>query len=312
MRSFARPVALVIVCLFCIQPLFAIRQIGYVEVGPQPVDIAVDSTRHLAYSVDEIDGTVAVIDTNTHALITTIAGNPADGVALNPNTNLIYVNTGNVEVIDGATRTIVANIVKGFGTGGIGVDPTLNKIYAVNGYDDSLSVIDGATNTVIDTLPVGHDPVRVAVDTATHDAYVSNGLSGTVSVVDGQTDTVVSTITLPGAFPFPNGLAVDSSLHRLYVTDNNNFFLDVIDTRTFTVTSSASGFSSPHAVSVNSSTHGIFVLDFALQKTIHAVNPSTFRVTASVGRPLPLASAVEPNTGYLYVCASTRVVILGP
>ncbi len=293
--------------------LFAVTQIAYVEVGSNPVSIAIDPTRNLAYAANNVDQTIAVIDTNAHTLLATIPCNPPAGVAVNPITNLIYVNSSGVQVIDGGTRSIIANIATGAGAGGIAVDPTLNKIFSVNSAGDSLAIIDGTTNTLVSKLPVGNDPVGVAVDITAHLVFVSNLLSGTVSVVDGQSNAMITTITLPGAgVAFANGMAVDHALHRLYVTDNNNYTLDVIDTRTFTVSATATGFSSPHDVSVNLQTHGIFVLDFGLLQTIHAVNPSTLQITSSIERPLPIASAVDPNTGDLYVCARTRVLIFRP
>ena len=87
------------------------------------------------------------------------------GVAVNPNTNRIYVaNTwsNNVSVIDGDTNTVVATVPAGDMPRGVAVNPTTNRIYVANFGSGSynVSVIDGATNTVVATVPVGSEPRR--------------------------------------------------------------------------------------------------------------------------------------------------------
>jgi YVTN family beta-propeller protein len=72
---------------------------------------------------------------------------------------------------------------------GIAVDPNTNRIYVSNSNNNTVSVIDGATNRVIgDPIPVGEGPRGIAVDPNTHLVYVTNPGSNTVSVIDGATN----------------------------------------------------------------------------------------------------------------------------
>src|SRR5919112_1991383 len=77
---------------------------------------------------------------------------------------------------------------------GIAVDPNTNRIYVSNSNNNTVSVIDGATNRVIgDPIPVGEGPFGIAVDPNTNRIYVSNYFSdnNTVSVIDGATNRVI-------------------------------------------------------------------------------------------------------------------------
>ena len=174
--------------------LLAVTQIAYVEVGSNPISIAIDPTRKLAYVANDIDDTIAVIDTNAHTLVATIPCNQPFGVAVNPITNLIYVNSGGVQVIDGATRTIIANISTGAGAAEIAVDPALNKIFSINAAGGSLAVIDGTTNTVVGTVETGQRPWGIALSPDGTKLFTANGPSGDVSIVDLATNQVTKKV----------------------------------------------------------------------------------------------------------------------
>lgn len=84
-----------------------------------------------------------------------------DGIAVNPETNLVYVtNTqdGTVTVIQDAVSAAdiewVATVEVGEYPMGIDVDVTRNLIYAGNAGSRDLSVIDGETQAVVDTIPL--------------------------------------------------------------------------------------------------------------------------------------------------------------
>ncbi len=88
-------------------------------------------------------------------VVATVAvGTKPDGVAVNPNTNLIYVpntvtnyDSGNVSVIDGGSNTVVATIVVGTMPYGVAVDPNTNHIYVANGGTSTTSPSSTAAAT---------------------------------------------------------------------------------------------------------------------------------------------------------------------
>jgi YVTN family beta-propeller protein len=72
------------------------------------------------------------------------------GLAVNPNTNKIYVsnsdsNTVTAETTD--TYKFLADITVGKKPGMIAINPNTNLIYVVNSLGNTVSVIDGSANT---------------------------------------------------------------------------------------------------------------------------------------------------------------------
>ncbi len=122
-----------------------------------------------------------------YSIIATIpVGQVPEGVAVNPNTNTIYVaNNGsnNVSVINGNTNQVIATIPVGQWPYGVAVNPNTNTIYVANNDSNNMSVINGNTDQVIATTPVGQWPVGVAVNRNTGILYVINSGNNTVDVI---------------------------------------------------------------------------------------------------------------------------------
>lgn len=78
--------------------------------------------------------------------------------------------------------------------GGIGSDPTSNKVF----------VIDVVTNSVTSTITVGNKTHGVVVNNTGTKAYVTNSNDNTVSVIDIATQTVIETIMVGNG---PNGIS---------------------------------------------------------------------------------------------------------
>lgn len=118
---------------------------------------------------------------------------------------------------------VVTPIAVGDGPGGVGVNPTTNRIYVANSGSNTVSVIDGSTNTVLTTIPVGGGPADVGVDDVTNRIYVVNDSSQTVSVIDGNPgspteNSVIATIPLPSrVYAGGRGIALNPVTHRIYV-----------------------------------------------------------------------------------------------
>jgi DNA-binding beta-propeller fold protein YncE len=147
-------------------------------------------------------------------------------VAVNPNTNQIYIANestpagpnSTVTVIDGATNnTTTVNA----GGGPIAVNPNTNQIYV--SYGNGVTVIDGATNNTT-TVNAGGGPI--AVNPNTNQIYVVNaGNFGIVTVIDGATNS-----TLPvaaGTQPF--AVAVNPVTNQIYVANLQSNNVTVIN-----------------------------------------------------------------------------------
>ena len=76
--------------------------------------------------------------------------------------------SNSVSVIDGASNTVVATVAVGNNPGGVAVNPNTNRIYVANSGSGNVSVIDGASNTVIATVAGMSYPEGVAVNANTN------------------------------------------------------------------------------------------------------------------------------------------------
>ena len=179
---------------------------------------------------------------------------------------------GTVSVIDGATNHVLATINVGVHSEFLAINPNTNKIYVSNRKDGTVSVINGATNTVIKTIPVGANPVGSDVDTSANKIYVANtgnGGGNTVSVIDGSSDTVTATVTVGW---YPVGVSVNSATHKIYVSNfcgsdpncGSAGTMTVIDGATNHTTSVDTGYG-PAVVLQNTVTNTVYVMNACRQ-----------------------------------------------
>src|SRR5208282_6051665 len=103
-------------------------------------------------------------------------------------------NSNSVTVIDGATNN-TTTVAVGNTPWAVAVNPNTNQIYVVNSYllqtGGNVTVIDGATNntttvaTGANALSYGDNPWDLAVNSMTNQIYVAYGNGGNVTVIDG-------------------------------------------------------------------------------------------------------------------------------
>jgi YVTN family beta-propeller protein len=190
------------------------------------------------------------------------------GIAVNPNTNKIYVtNTscssppcaspGTVTVIDGATNAVTATVNVGVSPVGIAVNPATNKIYVSNycGNDlmcqnqsaGTVTVIDANNSNNTTTIHTEFNPYGVAVNPVTNKIYVSNYCgnedeffdclnAGTVTVIDGATN---QTTTVNVEY-YPSGVAVNPNTNKIYVVNTCGSDVNCLSVATVSVIDGAS------------------------------------------------------------------------
>jgi YVTN family beta-propeller protein len=210
-------------------------------------------------------------------------------------------------------QTVIDTIDVGNSPRSIAVNPSTNRIYVANIFDNTVSVIDGTTNTVIATVDVGNSPTDVAVNPSTNRIYVTS--AGAVSVIDGTTNEVIDTVDVGGS---PIDVAVNPDTNRIYVgtiTEVQETFrsaVSVIDGTTnqvidtFDLGSGVAGVSGV-AVAVNPSTNRIYVITNIIDSrgagVITVIDGTTNTVIATVNDPEtdPTDVAVNPSTNRIYV-----------
>jgi len=227
-------------------------------------------------------------------------------VAVNPNTNEIYVASGNsntyygpyVTVIDGATNNAGTITVGGTGyAAGIGLNPNTNQIYVATGFGDTVFVIDGSTNTYTTTINVGSSPYAVAVNPNTNQIYIANSSSNNVTVIDGATNTTTATVSVGSS---PVSMAVNTNTNQIYVANSSSNNVTVIDGATNTTTATVSVGSSPVSVAVNPNTNQIYVANNG-SNNVTVIDGTTNNTTTVPAGTLPSPVAVDETTNRIYV-----------
>ncbi len=146
---------------------------------------------------------------------------------VDPVTNTVYAITGStISVVDVATNSVIsisdpsssAPIV-------IGLDPSLNRIFSVDGVSGNLSIFSGPTATssaaFLKTVTVSGatNPVAIVVNPQTHLVYVAYGGSSNLGVFDGAGETFQAFVTLDAA---PLALGVNPASNMIYVAKISN------------------------------------------------------------------------------------------
>jgi YVTN family beta-propeller protein len=200
-------------------------------------------------------------------------------------------------------QTVIATVDVGNSPRSIAVNPSTNRIYVANIFDNTVSVIDGTTNTVIATVDVGNSPTDAAVNPSTNRIYVTS--AGAVSVIDGTTNEVITTIGISA-----DGVAVNPDTNRIYVTSAGA--VSVIDGTTNEVIDTVDVGGSPIDVAVNPSTNRIYVgtiteVQETFRSAVSVIDGTTnqvidtFDLGSGVAGASDVAVAVNPSTNRIYV-----------
>ena len=323
-----------------------------IHTGTETRAPVVDKTSHLAY-VPRTGADTGVAVVNASGLLSTITPPAGAGVLRfaerNATTNRIYVGNfagnatgdldpapGAVSVIDGSTKSIIANINVGNRPFAIAVDEVLNKVYVGNtsvlndvsaNYQTwaGVTVIDGATNTA---TPANLNGIAtnalavagLAVNPTTGRVYlrITSGSTATMGYYDPSTNTAAA---LPSSLGPVAVVKVNPLLNRIYLgaSDNKLHVLDgTTHTEVATLTMGGSGVSSlgtlQNWIAINKTTGRVYVADRDAD-TLWIVNGQTNAlVTSLVGLESPIAVAVNEAQNRVYVLDSgddTLLVIDG-
>jgi YVTN family beta-propeller protein len=275
--------------------------------------LGVNAMTNQVYIGDFDNGRVLVIDMTTNAVVATIPGlkvNVSDGptdIAVNPNTNFIYVGRtvhfgGQITVIDGSTNAATAIGGVGSHPVSLAVNALTNRIYVANQLSNNVSVIDGTTNSVITTIGGFSSPVGVAVNPQTNLIYVGNaGGSNSLSVIDGATNSISTTIPL-GADPFR--IAVNPLMNRIYASLNSTNSVAVIDGSSNSIVTSVSVGTTPLGIAVNPNNGRIYTANIG-SNDVSIVDGLTNTVVSSVSVGAnPVGVGVNAVTSRVYVTNS--------
>ncbi|MDD4866074.1 MAG: serine/threonine-protein kinase, partial [Mycobacterium sp.] len=266
-----------------------------IPVGKHPVRVALDPAAHRAYTANNGDNTVTVIDTVRRAATGTIkVGSGPIGAVVDPGTRRVWVtNSGSGTVSVTNDHDVLDTIKVGVMPWGIGVDADAHMVYVANNWDNTVTLIDTTSQAVTATVHVGTHPASVAVDPLTHIAYVSNNGDDTVSVIKDR--AVVASIKV-GAMPW--GVAVDPGAHTLYSANYGDRSVSIVDTTRDAVTATINVGDASQAVAVDTSTHIAYVANNATD-AMFMLNGNAVTATIHAG-DRSWALAVDPDTHTVY------------
>ncbi len=157
------------------------------------------------------------------ALIATIpVGGDPSVIALNPNTNRLYVGqapVARVDVVDTVTNTILSPIVtQGPNNNSIDVDSLNDRVYVAEHFLGKVEVFDGATSGKISEFNIGQIIFGVAVNSAIGKVYVVRSNLGDTVVLDGICNPSATCPVIPMGSDLSNtssmNMAIDPTTTR--------------------------------------------------------------------------------------------------
>ena len=220
-----------------------------IAVGAAPVAVATDLGLGMVYVANSGDGTVSAIKGTAAALTWHVGGTPGPMVADTVLDHLYVADTtGNrVAVLNSKTGAVLTTLATGLTPTAMALNPATHAVFVANtGASGSVVVIDGVHDqiaTSIGSLPVGATSISVAPQTNV--VLVTFEASNALSVIDVANNYAVTTtmpvggegiqLGCPFDFPAPYLTAYDSARQTfymslgssLYIGDNAaGFFLD--------------------------------------------------------------------------------------
>jgi YVTN family beta-propeller protein len=293
---------------------------------------AVNQNRHRLYVANAQNSTVTVVDSQTDAIIDTIAidssFNIPSGFVSGPEQILVdedeqrlYVltNNGTISVVDENTLQVVDKFVFDSDAGGFEGLVTANMVFSkltgklyVQNDNFRIDIIDLRRQKVIGYIY--DDQVGpLAIDQRTNRIYTSNAWDGTVWVIDGYADKVIDKIPGVGIAAEPAncyltgdnctvnpsflvGVAVDETLDRLYVAGEDGRVV-VIDTQRDRILQTYTNIPAFN-LTVDPRTHAVYVIDdlSATLSVIDGLKNELIATNISVGEGLSMPTFTLPQT----------------
>ena len=176
-----------------------------VTIGGSPRTIAIDPDTGRIYVADYFYNNLTVVDAATNAVVARILlpANDNNGIAIDPNTNMVYVLVeGGVAVVNGTTNKVVGELHLNFGPGSMAYDPSTKTIYGSSEAGNGTLVgADVRTDKVIMNVSLGYWANSLVVDPQTHVVFAvgceQNFVCDSVaSAVNGTNGQILNEVTI--------------------------------------------------------------------------------------------------------------------
>ncbi len=225
------------------------------------------------------DNAVAVLDTGTDRLLTTIPIPPGPhGLVMAPDGSAVYASSDGdttVSVIDTAQDVVTASIPVGPSPHGLAMTPDGRTVLAAVFGASQVVSIDTATRTVVGSAAVPN-PHNIAISPDGRTAYVAAQGKGAIVVLD------VATLRQTGVVPLdkiPRALSVSPDGKDLYFTLAGSDAVQVLDTATSSIVERVPVGASPHLPLADA--REVLVVSQG-PGTLSLIDPATGRVSGIV------------------------------
>ena len=263
------------------------------------------------------------LNNNTLGAISSIAQNPVttsisvyerpNGIAVNKNTNKIYISYGNnIGIIDMLSNTIVKTIPWSNSIYQLVINYANNRIYGIDAVigRNRIVVIDGNTDSITGTISVGNNPFHIAMNNITNKLYVINNASNNMSIINCNTNTVINTVSVPND---PISININDQTNKIYIVHNLSVSpytasISIIDGNTDSIITNftPSNFRNDRSsIAINKTTNKIYIYNAA---TMFIVDGNTNLVTQQITNPLGgvawssgIPGAVDETKNYIYI-----------
>jgi YVTN family beta-propeller protein len=145
----------------------------------------------------------------------------------------LFVTRGDhVDVFDVAAKQVIGSIPDTHGVHGVALAPDLDRGYASNGQDNTVTVFDLASLTVLATVATGERPDAIVYDARTKRVFTGNAKGHSITAIDAVNYRVIGSIALTGK---PEFAVVDGS-GLLYINIEDKSQMVTVDTKNLNVT----------------------------------------------------------------------------
>jgi len=235
---------------------------------------------HKAYVGLFGDNAVAVVDTSSSKVLTTIAVAAPDGLVITPDGAKVYVSSnsaGVINVIDTATDRVTTSINAGAQPAGLAIAHDGRHLVAAIQGDGKALIIDTATDSVTGTIAVGKAH-NSAISADGQTAYIASQVA---------TAPAINLVGVPAGMPGAT-FAIDKSPRalcaagtKLYVTVAGADAIEVLDGATGQPSASIPTAGSPH--DIRPTLDGAYVATVSQTGgELELIDPSTASVVAHV------------------------------
>ncbi len=197
---------------------------AFLDVGPDPVSVAVTPAGNKVYVANTGDGTISVINAKDVA----VSGTPI--------------------AIGGVPTSLAAQ-------------STGSYVFAVNSSGGAFSVIDTSTDKEVQRFSGLSNPTRVVWDSSLQRVYVANSGNNTINIYNGSAPALqlLRTVPLSGS---PIGIAVLDNGSKFYVLYGGNpGSVDVFNTQSFQPTSTVTVQNNPVSIAAVPGSSKVYVVN---------------------------------------------------